>query len=83
MTAIFIINASMCWFGDMHELMNGGKSKATVDWSAFIYGCFAGFVPWILLIGEIVTSPYTKDYPWYAWAYLIFFFVLFNSFPLV
>jgi hypothetical protein len=45
----------MCciYFGDVHELMNAGKTKAEVDWSAFTYGAFAGFLPWLIMWYEI------------------------------
>jgi hypothetical protein len=78
-----VINACMCLFGDMHERMNSGKSTGKVDWTAFIYGCFVGMVAWSWFWYTVLTSDYVSDYPWYAWAYSIGYFVLFFSFPIV
>jgi hypothetical protein len=29
----------------------------------------------------VLSSPYKQDYPWYAWAYMIAYFVTFFTFP--
>ncbi len=44
---IFSLNATMNLFGMMMELHNQTTKKT--DWTAFIYGCFAGIVPWIVI----------------------------------
>jgi len=44
------INACMNLFGLLFEEMNASNCEAgikKVDWLAFIYGCFAGVVPWV------------------------------------
>ena len=44
---IFSLNATMILFGLMMELHNQTTEKT--DWTAFVFGCFAGFVPWVVL----------------------------------
>lgn len=44
---IFALNATMNMFGLMMERHNLTTPKT--DWTAFILGCFAGIVPWIVL----------------------------------
>jgi hypothetical protein len=44
---LFSLNACMILFGWMMEVHNQTTKK--VDWTSFIFGCFAGVVPWIVL----------------------------------
>jgi Heliorhodopsin len=44
---IFSLNATMNLFGLMMEKHN--QTTAKTDWTAFIFGCFAGLMPWIVL----------------------------------
>jgi hypothetical protein len=44
---IFSLNACMILFGWVMETQNQTTKK--VDWTAFIFGCFAGVVPWIVM----------------------------------
>jgi hypothetical protein len=44
---IFALNASMILFGWVMEIHNQTTKK--VDWRSFIFGCFAGLVPWIVM----------------------------------
>ena len=44
---IFGLNATMNFFGLMMELHNQTTEKT--DWTAYIFGCFAGFIPWVVL----------------------------------
>jgi Heliorhodopsin len=54
---IVAINACMNLFGAMMEVYNAKlkehaqatNSNYKTDWSAFVYGCFAGFIPWIIM----------------------------------
>jgi hypothetical protein len=45
---IFTVNATMNLFGIMMELHNQHTQKT--DWTAFIYGCIAGFIPWVVIM---------------------------------
>ncbi len=44
---IFALNATMILFGYMMELHNQTTQKT--DWTAFMFGCFAGLIPWVVL----------------------------------
>lgn len=80
----FISNMLMCWFGDMHELMNSGKAKDEVDWSAFWYGSLVGVTPWVMMIIEIVRIFKIFDssvVPWWVWLFVLEYFLLFFTFP--
>jgi len=44
---LFSLNACMNLFGYMMELHNQTTKKT--NWTSFIFGCFAGLVPWIAL----------------------------------
>jgi uncharacterized membrane protein YidH (DUF202 family) len=44
---IFSLNACMILFGWVMEVHNQTTKK--VDWTSYIFGCFAGLVPWIVL----------------------------------
>ncbi len=77
---IFALNATMNLFGIMMELHNEGKER--VNWTAFIYGCFAGIVPWIVImlyfLGAI-NSAGAKP-PDFVYAIIPTIFVFFNIF---
>ena len=75
---MFTVNASMNIFGalmeDLNPLTRGG-SYDTVDWRPYIYGCFAGIAPWIVIglyffgSGDIDRAP--------VFVYIILFCYLF------
>ena len=67
---IFVINAMMCMFGDLHEVMNSGRKPADVNWWAYHYGGLMGLVPWAVLWAGIFRTPNKEEFPWYAWAYV-------------
>ena len=56
---IFTLNATMNLFGVMMELHNQTTKKT--DWTAFIYGCIAGFVPWIVITMYFVGAVNSGD----------------------
>ena len=86
--AMMAINASMNLFGLLFEdknadLRDAGNNK--VDWSAFIYGSFAGIVPWIIVTSPIFfhfTPEQLADVPWWVWGILGSYFFMFNAFPI-
>jgi len=86
--AMMAINASMNLFGLLFEdknadLRDAGNNK--VDWSAFIYGSFAGIVPWIIVTSPIFfhfTQEQLDKIPWWVWCVLISYFFMFNAFPI-
>ncbi len=79
---IFGLNAMMNLFGLMMELHNQTTSKT--DWTAFIYGCIAGIIPWIVIVLYIAGAAQSVDteIPGFVYAILISIFVFFNIFAL-
>lgn len=74
---IFSLNACMILFGWVMEIHNQTTKK--VDWTSYIFGCFAGAVPWIILglyffnaIGSNAEAVPTFVYAIF-WSLFIFF----------
>ncbi len=79
---MFGINAMMNLFGIMMELHNQTTKKT--DWTAFIYGCVAGIVPWIVIVLYFLgalNSAGAKP-PAFVYAIIPTIFVFFNIFAL-
>jgi len=79
---MFGLNAMMNLFGLMMELHNQTTTKT--DWTAFIYGCIAGIVPWIAIILYLVGAAGSVDTQIPTFVYIIIgsIFVFFNVFAL-
>jgi hypothetical protein len=79
---IFTLNATMNLFGIMMELHNQHTKKT--DWTAFIYGCVAGFVPWVVIALYFVGAVNSGDAKPPAFVYTIVptLFVFFNIFAI-
>jgi hypothetical protein len=82
MIVLFGINAAMNFFGIMMELHNQTTTKT--NWTAFIYGCIAGIIPWIVImmyflgaVGSAGAKP-----PGFVYAIIPTIFVFFNIFAL-
>jgi hypothetical protein len=77
---IFGINAMMNLFGIMMELHNQNTKKT--DWTAFIYGCVAGILPWIVIVTYFVGSLTGEGGkpPVFVYAIIPTLFVFFNIF---
>lgn len=79
---IFGVNAMMNLFGIMMELHN--QTTAKTDWTAFIYGCIAGIVPWIVIglyfYGALSSSDAKP--PAFVYAIVPTLFVFFNIFAI-
>ncbi len=82
MIALFGVNAAMNLFGIMMELHN--QKTERVNWTAFIYGCLAGIIPWIVIfmyfLGAINSSGAKP--PAFVYAIIPTIFVFFNIFAL-
>lgn len=80
--ALFGINACMNLFGLIMERHNQ-TTKAT-DWSSFIYGCFAGIVPWIVIVLYFVWSIVASNSkpPTFVYTIIPSLFIFFNIFAL-
>jgi len=81
---IFTLNATMNLFGIMMELHNQHTKKT--DWTAFIYGCVAGFVPWVVImlyfVGAVNSGDGSATPPDFVYAIVPTLFVFFNIFAI-
>ena len=77
---IFGINATMNLFGIMMERHN--ETRQTTDWRSFIFGCFAGIIPWIVIVLYFYGSLGSGDAkpPAFVYAIIPSIFVFFNTF---
>ena len=82
MIVMFGINAMMNLFGIMMELQNQTTEKT--DWTAFIYGCIAGIIPWIVIfmyfLGDVGSAG--AEPPAFVYAIIPTIFVFFNIFAI-
>jgi hypothetical protein len=79
---IFTLNAVMNLWGLMMEIHN--QSTTETNWTAFIFGCISGIVPWIVLAlyfyGAI--GPNADSVPAFVYWILASLFVFFNCFAI-
>jgi hypothetical protein len=79
---IFALNATMNLFGLMMELHNQTTQKT--NWTAYIFGCFAGIVPWIVIgiyfFGAVLLAG--KDFPEFVIGIFVSLAVFFNIFAI-
>jgi len=81
--AMFGVNASMNLFGLLMELHNQTTKKT--DWTSYIFGCFAGIIPWIVIVVYFVSSiasAASEDAgpPGFVYGIVASLFVFFNIF---
>jgi hypothetical protein len=78
---LFSLNATMIFFGLMMELHN--QTTDRTNWTSFVMGCFAGGVPWVIVIwyfiGAVLTS-HEGDVPGFVYGIIASLFVFFNVF---
>jgi hypothetical protein len=79
---IFGLNATMNLFGVMMELHNQATERT--HWTAFIYGCIAGIIPWIVIMMYFLGSLTGGDAepPAFVYAIIPTLFVFFNIFAI-
>jgi hypothetical protein len=73
---IFALNACMILFGWVMEVHNQTTQKT--DWTSYIFGCFAGAVPWVVLALYFFSAVGSTDaVPKFVygifWSLLVFF----------
>ena len=80
---IFSLNACMNLFGLLMEHVNT-KNKKNPDWLAYIFGCFAGIVPWIAIFLHFygALNNVEEAIPAFVYWIVISLFVTFNIFAL-
>ena len=77
---IFSLNATMNLFGLMMEKHNQTTQKT--DWTSYLFGCFAGLMPWIVLgiyfFGAVLQSgDAVPTFVYFIFVSLAFFFNIF------
>jgi hypothetical protein len=79
---IFGLNAMMNLFGIMMELHNQHTERT--NWTAFIYGCFAGIIPWVVIVLYFLgaVSSGEANPPAFVYAIIPTLFVFFNIFAI-
>lgn len=77
---IFALNATMNLFGILMELHN--QHTPRTDWTAFVYGCVAGVVPWVVIFLYFYGAVNSGDQgpPAFVYAIVPTLFVFFNIF---
>jgi len=75
------VNCCMNLFGLLHEELNMGRKPSELNWLPFIYGCFAGLVPWITIFVYFSQSA-SADMPAFVYAVLFTYLIFFNTFPI-
>lgn len=76
---IFVLNATMNLFGLLMEEINIGKDK--LNWKPFIFGSVAGIASWVVILIYMLGTDLSMI-PWFVWAILISYFIIFNIFPI-
>ncbi len=77
---IFGLNATMNLFGLLMERLNQYTNKT--DWTPFLFGSFAGIVPWIIIIMYGFGNANPSEVPFFVYAIFISYLFFFNLFPL-
>jgi len=77
---IFLVNASMNFFGLHMETLNPPERTKT-DWSPFVHGCVAGLAPWIVVAQYFVGGGNFSEIPGFVYGILFGYFFFFNTFP--
>lgn len=77
---IFSVNATMNLFGIMMEYHNQYTER--VDWTSYIYGVFAGIMPWVAIGAYFISAITSTDArpPAFVYGIIASIFVFFNIF---
>lgn len=78
---IFVVNASMNLFGLVMEQLNAGRADGKKNWGPFVWGSFAGLAPWAAILLYMFGTGNFGQVPWFVWAIVATYFVMFNTFP--
>jgi len=78
---MFFVNAVMNLFGLMMERLNPPE-HSNVDWSPFVFGCVAGFAPWVVVSMYFFGGGNFSKIPFYVLCILFGYLLFFITFPL-
>jgi phage FluMu protein Com len=73
--ALFMLTAVMNLMGLMMELHN--QSTKNTDWTSYIIGCIAGFIPWVVVFIPLITAESVPDFVIAIFITIAVFFNLF------
>jgi hypothetical protein len=79
---IFVVNSAMNMFGLWMEQANSGRTDGKVNWGPFICGSFTGLAPWAAILLYMFGTGNFDRTPWFVWAIIATYFVMFNTFPI-
>jgi Heliorhodopsin len=80
MIAIFAVNACMILFG---LLMEKYESPGKPSWLPYLFGCFAGIIPWIIVLIYVWSPGFGEGQaPGFVYGIIVSLFVFFNSFAI-
>ncbi len=82
LVAIAGVNACMLFFGLVQERFSK-PGAGSVNWMPFIYGCFAGAVPWAIILLQLASSESRttgEGPPTFVYFIIVSLFLAFNSF---
>jgi len=79
---VFTLNAMMILFGLLMEMHNQTTKKT--NWTAYIFGCIAGIVPWIVIAMYFygALNNYSDSVPNFVYGILVSLFLFFNVFAI-
>jgi hypothetical protein len=78
MIAIFGVNACMILFG---LLMEKYEKPGSPSWLSFLFGCFAGIIPWIIVVIYLWSPNFgDQEAPGFVYGIIASLFVFFNCF---
>jgi hypothetical protein len=76
--AIFAANASMILFG---LLMEKYETPGTPSWLSFLFGCFAGLIPWVIVALYVWSPGFSGPAPpAFVYGIVVSLFIFFNVF---
>jgi hypothetical protein len=75
--AIFGINSCMILFGALQEKY---EKPGKPSWTPFLFGSFAGIIPWIAILIYTLAPGQATEPPAFVYAIIISLFVFFNCF---
>ena len=73
--ALFTLTAVMNLMGLMMELHN--QTTKETDWTSYIIGCIAGFIPWVVVFVPLITAESVPDFVIAIFITIAVFFNLF------
>jgi len=92
LVGIMSVNACMNLFGLVQEELTVVRAELAVlsreplrvDWTPFLCGCFAGVVPWAIILASIlgIGPSQLGNVPGFVWALVIIYFAMFNCFAI-